>query len=54
MGIGPSRIRLGAAVLCLATIPLGLFVASGQLTVLLAVLTGALLFEAKTRPDLGE
>jgi low temperature requirement protein LtrA len=54
MGIGPSRIRLGAAVSSLATIPIGLFVATLQLTALLAVLAGALLLEAKIRSDLGE
>lgn len=54
MGIGPSWIRLGAAVLSLATIPIGVFMASLQLTALLAILAGALLLEARTRPDLGE
>jgi hypothetical protein len=43
-----------AAVLSLATIPIGLFVASLQLTALLAILAGALLLEARTHPHLGE
>ncbi|MEO5876889.1 MAG: low temperature requirement protein A [Streptosporangiaceae bacterium] len=53
MGLGPSRIRLGAAVLSLVTIPVGLFVATLQLTALLAVVAGALVLETRTRSTLG-
>ena len=45
--IGGSRRRLGAALLALATVPLGLGVtAAAQLAALLAVLAGALVLES--------
>jgi low temperature requirement protein LtrA len=46
--IGPGRLRAAAAALALATIPLGLAVSAlAQLAVLVAVLAGSLLFEAR-------
>ncbi|MFG1998020.1 low temperature requirement protein A [Spirillospora sp. NPDC048911] len=47
--IGPSRIRLAAAVVSLAAIPLGLWLAAAELAALILVITAALLLEYRTR-----
>ncbi|MGI8330015.1 low temperature requirement protein A [Actinomadura scrupuli] len=53
MGIGPSRLRLAAAVLALATTPLGEWIAETEVIALVAILTGALVLEGRRRPAAG-
>jgi low temperature requirement protein LtrA len=57
MGIGPSRLRLLAAVLTLATIPLGGWIAEVEVIALTAILAGMLVLEhwntSRLRPPVG-
>jgi low temperature requirement protein LtrA len=48
MGIGPSRLRLLAAVLALATIPLGEWIAEVEVIALMAILGGILILEHRS------
>ncbi|MBO2449238.1 low temperature requirement protein A [Actinomadura barringtoniae] len=49
VGIGPSRIRLTAAVAALAVIPLGLWIAAAELVALIVIVAVALALEHRTR-----
>ncbi|MBE1532659.1 low temperature requirement protein A [Actinomadura algeriensis] len=48
MRIGPSRIRLAAAAASLATIPLGLWLATAEIAALIAILTTTVLLERRS------